>query len=130
MTICNKCNVNQVPAYRVKYCDVCAEQNKAEHEANQKQVPAVPKPVNPEVLKLTKYPQDVKFTDHFGKHVGEVMQYTKTLAANSYEVGKVGDRFKLYFETVEELQGKIAELKRAGFMQDEFKSEGSSTDRN
>ena len=49
--------------------------------------------------------------------------WNHTVAPNSYEVGKVGDRFKLYFETPEELQAKIAELKRMGFMPEEFKPE-------
>lgn len=34
--------------------------------------------------------------------------------ANSYEFGKAGNRFKIYFETPEELQEKILELKNIG----------------
>ena len=42
--------------------------------------------------------------------------YNRNIAANSYEVGKSGDRFKIYFETVQELKDKMQELKNAGFM--------------
>ena len=42
--------------------------------------------------------------------------YNKTLCANSYEVGSAGDRFKIYFEDVKDLQAKLKELKDAGLM--------------
>lgn len=35
--------------------------------------------------------------------------------ANSYEFGKAGDRFKVYFEDAKDLQAKLKELKDAGF---------------
>ena len=43
----------------------------------------------------------------------------KTERPNSYEFGKVGNRFKLYFEDVDELKSKINELKLAGLYVDE-----------
>ena len=99
-----------------KYCDACKKVKDLEYKAKQvvsqqrpsEPVPTQSGPVNPVVVK----PGEIK--PPTGEY--QSLVYNKTLAANSYEVGKVGDRFKLYFETVEELQGKIAELKRAGFM--------------
>lgn len=34
---------------------------------------------------------------------------------NSYEVGKAGSRWKLYFDSAADLKKQIAELKAAGF---------------
>jgi hypothetical protein len=42
----------------------------------------------------------------------------RTEAPNSYEFGKAGNRFKLYFEDVKQLQGKIKELQDAGLYTD------------
>ena len=52
------------------------------------------------------------------KETGEFQStvWNHAIAPNSYEVGKAGCRFKLYFETVKELQEKIAELKLAGLL--------------
>jgi len=38
---------------------------------------------------------------------------------NSYEFGKVGDRFKIYFGEVEELEKIIKELKEKGILKEE-----------
>ena len=35
--------------------------------------------------------------------------------ANSYEFGKAGNRFKIYFEDVQDLQAKVKEIQDAGF---------------
>jgi len=43
----------------------------------------------------------------------------KTEKPNSYEFGKAGNRFKLYFDTPKDLKEKIDELKTMGFMEDE-----------
>jgi hypothetical protein len=42
----------------------------------------------------------------------------RTEAASSFEFGKAGNRFKLYFEDVKQLQGKIKELQDAGLYTD------------
>jgi len=44
---------------------------------------------------------------------------SRTENANSYEFGKAGNRFKLYFETVEDLLRKMQELKEAGLHDEE-----------
>ncbi|KKM99923.1 hypothetical protein LCGC14_1143030 [marine sediment metagenome] len=82
-------------------------------------------PVNAPVEKVPSTNVQSEFKGQIAKETG-VFQSTvwnHTVAPNSYEVGKVGDRFKLYFETPEELQAKIADLKRMGFMPEEFKPE-------
>lgn len=38
----------------------------------------------------------------------------KTEKPNSYEFGKAGNRFKLYFENAEDLQKQITKLKERG----------------
>jgi len=42
---------------------------------------------------------------------------------NSYEFGKAGNRFKLYFNDVAELVAQIAELKAAGLYVEEVKDD-------
>lgn len=39
----------------------------------------------------------------------------KTEKANSYEFGKAGNRFKLYFETAEDLKAQVDSLRALGF---------------
>lgn len=38
---------------------------------------------------------------------------------NSYEKGSSGNRFKLYFDTAEDLESQIDELKEKGLWEDE-----------
>ncbi len=38
----------------------------------------------------------------------------RTEKPNSYEFGKAGDRFKLYFDSTKELLDQLEELKKAG----------------
>jgi len=40
---------------------------------------------------------------------------TRQERPNSYEFGKAANRFKLYFETAEDLQKQLIELKEKGF---------------
>ncbi len=99
-----------------KYCDPCSKLKKAEYEASQNRPVEQNGPVNAPVQKIPATGNEV--APEKGNFQSTV--WAHAVAANSYEVGKVGDRFKLYFETPQELQGKIAELKRMGFMQEEF----------
>ena len=43
----------------------------------------------------------------------------KTERPNSFESGKAGARFKLYFDNAEDLDKQVKELKEKGFMKDE-----------
>lgn len=43
----------------------------------------------------------------------------ETKRANSYEFGKAGNRFKLYFEDATDLENQINELKNKGLYSDE-----------
>jgi hypothetical protein len=43
----------------------------------------------------------------------------KTEKPSSYEFGKAGNRFKLYFDTAEDLFNQIKQLKEKGLYQDE-----------
>lgn len=47
----------------------------------------------------------------------------KTENANSYEFGKAGNRFKVYFETAQDLKLKVDALRELGFPVDEVKNE-------
>ena len=38
---------------------------------------------------------------------------------NSYEIGKPGNRFKLFFETAEDLKKQVEELEEEGFIPEE-----------
>lgn len=49
----------------------------------------------------------------------------KTFRANSYEFGKAGNRFKLYFEDAQDLKTQIDNLIQQGLYSEEItKSEG------
>lgn len=43
----------------------------------------------------------------------------KTEKPNSFEVGRPGARFKLYFDTSEDLQNQINKLKKLGLYKDD-----------
>jgi hypothetical protein len=43
----------------------------------------------------------------------------KTEKANSFEVGSAGKRFKLYFDTAEDLENQIKQLKDKGLFKEE-----------
>lgn len=47
----------------------------------------------------------------------------KTEKPNSYEIGKTGDRFKLYFSDAEDLASQIKELKDKGLYNEVKKDE-------
>ena len=119
-TICQECQkqfeYDLKPGFPRKYCFKCSEAKKASFNSVQK-----PEDITTE--KVPKSPQNGsnKIKEPTGEY--QSLVYNKTLAANSYEVGKSGDRFKLYFETVEELQAKIKELKDAGLMVEDFVEE-------
>lgn len=104
-----------VPNYRKTLCDECAKLKSEAYEAmknnNGSTVPlAVP-------LAVPDTAQEIK------KETGDFQStvWNHSVAANSYEVGPAGSRFKLYFETVDELKIKINELKLAGFITEEIK---------
>ena len=120
--ICINCKINEVPAYRKTLCDGCANAKKLAYEANQKpqettteadgQKVGVEKILPKELWSIEK-PEVKKENGDWQSTV-----YNRNVAANSYEVGKPSNRFKLYFETVEDLKEKIQELKDAGLMVD------------
>ncbi|MGQ4876857.1 MAG: hypothetical protein ACP6IY_22555 [Promethearchaeia archaeon] len=43
----------------------------------------------------------------------------KTEKPNSYEFGKAGNRFKLYFEDIKDLENQIKQLKEKGLYKEE-----------
>ena len=45
----------------------------------------------------------------------ESIVITRVEKANSYEFGKAGQRFKLYFDTAEDLTKQVNALREAGF---------------
>ena len=126
--------------YPRKYCFDCSAAKAASFKA--KETPLDVPVVRPEDSGFTKEaiegakriaeikPRSGFNTTTIKEPTGEYQSlvYNKTLSANSYEVGKSGDRFKLYFETVEELKAKIAELIAAGFMTEEIDFEKEAKD--
>ena len=104
---------------RRKYCDVCSVKRKEAWNAGN-QAPQT-EPVNAEVVKVEYktpgYPKDItakKVKEENGEYQSTV--YNRTVAPNSYEVGSAGNRFKLYFETAQDLKDKMQELRDAGLM--------------
>ena len=102
-----------------KYCDTCKVRKKNEWDAKQNQelppTPAQPVPVKTEYEMKVKKPL---YAEHLAKETGNFQStvWNHTVAANSYEVGTAGNRFKLYFETPAELKAKMQELRDAGLM--------------
>ena len=126
---CVKCNVEftyehknpQYPDNR-KYCDSCKKINDAAYAASLKPsnpIPAQPVPVNAPVEKVPATVNEV--VPERGNFQSTVWNHS--VAANSSELGKIGDRHKIYWETVEELNKKKADLQASGFLQEEFKPE-------
>jgi len=122
--ICQECgkqfDYDLKPGYPRKYCPECSAAKKQAYEDN-KPVEVV-KPGN--IVSNTtsnKVSNTTKPNTEIKAPTGEYQSlvYNKTLSANSYEVGRAGSRFKIYFETVEELQAKIKELKATGLMEEE-----------
>ena len=117
--ICPDCNtmfeyepVQGYPDKRI-YCDKDKARRKTEWDAKQgkpTQAPAIQQNSIAENL-MAKH---AEIEAENGKYQSTV--YNRTVAANSYEVGKVGNRFKLYFEDAKELQAKMTELKKSGLM--------------
>lgn len=119
--------------YPRKYCPECSAIKKASYNDMQNPI-TTPAPASAPIPtvkpgypnpKLENIPKPT-IKEPTGEY--QSLVYNKTLSANSYEVGKSGDRFKLYFETVEELKAKIAELKAAGFMTEEIDFEKEAKD--
>lgn len=106
---CEQCNIlfnyQHNPEYpdKRKYCDKCGIEKKASWEARQVQ----PGQSGPAVTTDNK-----GIANETGTFQSTVWNHA--VAANSYEVGKAGSRFKIYFESVEDLKTKITELKDAG----------------
>ncbi len=110
--ICQECDkqfeYDLKPGFPRKYCLECSAIKKAQFAGKQPEE-------KPEVVKPGEVKPGIKAPN--GEY--QSLVYNKTLSANSYEVGKSGNRFKIYFETVKELQTKIKELKDSGLMEEE-----------
>lgn len=98
---CEDCKVNEVPAYRKKYCDDCANRRKAEYEAKESNGP-----VNATIVKI---PVETGYTEGIST-VTHVFQ-------SSYEFGPAGNRHIVKYNTIEELKVKVNELREAGFVE-------------
>jgi len=115
---------DEKPGFPRKYCFSCGAKRKASFESKQDvpqysgNVPVV-RPGEP--VKTNSSVSSNKIKAPTGEY--QSLVYNKTLSANSYEVGKSGNRFKLYFETIKELQEKLKELKEAGLMDEEVNFE-------
>ena len=94
-----------------KYCDTCRNRKAAEWDAKQNQrVDSNGQPVPQKPIVNDEKPLKAEN----GEYQSTI--YKRTVAPNSYEVGTVGNRFKLYFETPAELKAKMQELRDAGLM--------------
>ena len=118
--ICQECKkqfeYDLKPGYPRKYCPECSAIKKASYENKQPLEVPVVRPGEPSVQGT-----DNRTDKEIKKPTGEYQSlvYNKTLCANSYEVGSAGNRFKIYFEDVKELQAKLKELKDVGLMMSE-----------
>ncbi len=94
-----------------KYCDTCKVRKKAEWDS---------KTGNPLITTSTPVIPPVPAVNSvdIAKETGTFQStvWNHKVSANSYEVGKADNRFKLYFETPAELKAKMQELRDAGLM--------------
>jgi len=58
--------------------------------------------------------EDVENSQNFAAESRSSVVINKMEKPNSYEFGKAGNRFKLYFDTVEELKLRLKELEDSG----------------
>lgn len=58
--------------------------------------------------------EEIENTQNFTAESRSSVVLNKTEKPNSYEFGKAGNRFKLYFDTVENLKLQLKELETAG----------------
>ena len=86
------------PGFPRKYCPECGAKRKAEYENRQSEV-SVP------VVKIG----EVAKKEEVKKEVAEDVVIRKD-KPNSYEFGKAGSRFKVYFNTAGELKNLVKEL--------------------
>lgn len=112
--ICQECKkqfeYDLKPGYPRKYCFECSQIKKATFAGKQQDVPVVP---------IGKAKTDVVPTPRAGM-IETQIHINKHERANSYEFGKAGNRFKLYFEDATDLELKIKELKDAKLYSEEF----------
>ena len=127
---CEECNVSfsyeANPSYpdNRKYCDSCSVSKKAQWEQRQAGVNSEYNPsenvagqgqaVGKPVVNVPQSPANGTVKQETGEFQSTIWKHS--VAPNSYEIGKAGCRFKLYFENVKELQAKIAELTQAGLL--------------
>ncbi len=122
--ICEECKAEYEYEYNAKYprkyCPKCSAEKKQAFENRSEEFP-VEKPYGKENYPSPGYPKEESVKD-IKAPTGEYQSlvYNKTLSANSYEVGKAGNRLKIYFESVDGLRAKIKELKRAGLMEEDM----------
>lgn len=102
-----------------KYCDKCSAEKKASYEARQYKPDNLAKELVDFDKKVAKHLGVKEIADETGTFQSTVWNHS--VAANSYEIGSAGNRFKLYFETVDELKIKINELKMARLLDEEIK---------
>ena len=126
--ICQECQKQFAyvlkPGFPRKYCIECSAVKKAQFE-NKSLDESIPVPVERPGDTTSNKVVDTTSNKVIKAPTGEYQSlvYNKTLCANSYEVGKAGCRFKLYFEDIKELQEKMAELKLAGFLDEDIPKE-------
>ena len=103
---------------RRKYCDKCSAEKKASYEARQTSQVLPKEAEGKTLINIPAKGNEVeKETGTFQSTV-----WNHSVAGNSYEIGPVGNRFKIYFETVDELKIKINELKLAGLLDNEIRN--------
>ena len=100
--ICQECkdeyDYEYNPKFPRKYCPECSAKKKAEYELTNSEQTIAPIPLNVPVVKIGAVAkEEVK------KEVSEELLIRKD-KQNSYEFGKAGSRFKVYFNTPEELK--------------------------
>jgi len=87
------------PGFPRKYCPECSAKKKAEYESRQQKEAPVP------VVR----PGEIAKKEEVKKEIAEDVVIRKD-KPHSYEFGKAGNRFKVYFNTAEELKTLIKEL--------------------
>ena len=95
------------PGFPRKYCPECSAIKKAEFEKNPNVIKPVPNNVG-----------QVYHSDNTPRGIVQEARHdiiiSRTEKPHSYEFGKAGNRFKVYYSDVKDLQAHIKELSEAG----------------
>lgn len=116
--ICAQCGISEEydlkPGFPRKYCSKCSAARKAAYDSKQNQQLQAG---IPPIVQLSKEEFMERARESVKGPASNVI-LNKTEKPNSYEFGPTGDRFKIYFDKIEDLRSQMDELRTTGMIVD------------